>query len=313
MRQKARVLLIVVIGLCPRVAVADEDACAALGHLLLASDLMRIAADAGGNLETTYGPSIGASIRSSASVTEELQQRAPEKFNAIRALREIAATALAFASAGRIEVASLEDTGRTVAEDARQLYVDWTCDDPEPGPGNGDLTGGEDGERDPSAGGIGRGGAASFRAVWIALGNENRVERAVLLGCFVTAAILLPYLVLRDRRNRRRAERHFCASPTSIVIDEARRDVRFFDISSTGARLILGEILPPGTALMVEVAGEDVEATVVRSGTGFAGIQFAQPLSEDLLQEQLEIAQKAMQWSSKAARAAAAQAAAKTA
>ena len=300
MQRFRRLFCVLVMMVVPVLARADE-ACDALGHLLLASDLMRIAADSGGNLNDTYGPSIGASLRSAGDLPRELRQRAPEKFSALETLREIAATALAFASAGRIEVSSLDETGRTVAQDARQLYVDWTCDDPENGPGSGDLTGGEDGERDPSNGGVGSGGAAGFRAVWAALGNENKVERAVLLGCFATSIILLPYLILRDRRNRRRSERHLCTSPTIVTIDDEEIDARFFDISVSGARLSLKEVLPPGSPIFVEVMGEKVAATVMRSGTGFAGVQFDTPLSEEQLAAQLEDAKKAMAWVPKAA------------
>ena len=298
MQRFRRLFCVLMMMVAPALARADE-ACDALGHLLLASDLMRIAADSGGNLEDTYGPSIGASLRSAGELPRELRQRAPEKFSALETLREIAATALAFASAGRIEVSSLDETGRTVAQDARQLYVDWTCDDPENGPGSGDLTGGEEGERDPSNGGVGSGGAVGFRAVWSALGNENRVERAVLLGCFATSIILLPYLIMRDRRKRRRSERHLCTSPTVVTVEDDEIDARFFDISVTGARLTLRELLPPGSPILVEVVGETVAATVIRSGTGFAGIQFDTPLSDAQLAAQLEDAKLAMSWATK--------------
>lgn len=293
MRHFVRCLLIFFLGLWPQLVRADE-ACDALGHLLLASDLMRIAADTGNDLETTYGPSIGASIRSSGTLTRDLEQRAPEKASAIRTLRDIAASALAFVSTGRAELATLDQTGRELGEDARQLYVDWTCDDPEPGPGNGDLDGGADGERDPSAGGIGRGGAAGFRAVWVAIGRDNPIERAVLLGCFVTSVILLPYLILRDRRRRRRAERHVCSSPTSLVVSDQRVAARFFDISITGARVLVDTVIPPGTELMIEISGEDHPARVARSGKGFAGLEFEQTLKRDILQGQLEEAQAGM-------------------
>ena len=301
MQRFRRLFFVLMLMVAAPVLARADEACDALGHLLLASDLMRIAAESGGNLNDTYGPSIGASLRSAGDLPRELRQRAPEKFSALETLREIAATALAFASAGRIEVSSLDDTGRTVAQDARQLYVDWTCDDPENGPGSGDLTGGEEGERDPSNGGVGNGGAAGFRAVWAALGNENRVERAVLLGCFATTIILLPYLLIRDRRNRRRAERHLCTSPTVVTMEDDEIDARFFDISVSGARLSLKEILPPGSPILVEVVGENVAATVMRSGTGFAGIQFDTPLSDEQLAAQLEDAKRAMAWVPKSA------------
>lgn len=300
MRQFMRLFLSVMIGFGPAMARADE-ACDALGHLLLASDLMRIASDTQMDLDSSYGPSIGASIRSSGEFTREMQQRAPEKVSAIQVLRNAAAAAFTFVMAGQSDRAVLEDAGVELGEGARQLYLDWTCDDPEAGDGQGELEAGVEGERDPGAGSIGRGGAVSFQAVWVALGRDNPVERAVLLGGFATSAILLPYLVLRDRRNRRRAERHVCPCETSIVLDDTRYGVRFFDISVTGARIILKEVLPTGMALSVEVAGQDVEARVARSGPGFAGLEFARPLNAAVLGAQLAEAKDAMAFSNKAA------------
>ena len=293
MRQAARVLMIFALWACPALTRADE-ACDALGHLLLAGDLMRIAADASIDLNESYGPSIGASIRSSAELSPEFQRRAPAKVSALTRLRDFAAASFAVVSAGRADRSSLDAAGQGLAQDARQLYVDWTCDDPEPGPGNGDLEGGVDGERDPSSGGVGRGGGANFRAVWVAIGRENPIERAVLLGSFATSIILLPYLVFRDRRNRRREERHVCACPTSIIYADQRIAARFFDISASGARIILDEALRPGAEIQVEVAGEDRPARVARSGKGFAGLQFEDILSKEELYAQLDLAQEAM-------------------
>lgn len=276
----ARVLVVLSVVVSPLVARADES-CDALGHLLLASDLMLIAANSGGNVNDTYGPSIGASIRSSGELPRDLRDRRPDRVSALEGLRQVASTALAFVSAGQAEPATLGEAGRTVARDGRQLYLDWTCDDPEPGDGSGELTGGEEGDRDPSNGSVGDGaGGLSFRAVWVALGNENKTERAVLLGCFATSVILLPYLLLRDRRNKRRAERYPCTLPTTVVVANVETEATFFDVSVTGARLTLPVVFEPGTELTVEIAGDTVDARVVRAGKGFAGVEFASPLGQ---------------------------------
>lgn len=275
-------------------AVRADESCDALGHLLLASDLMLIAANSGADVESTYGPSIGASLRSSADLPRDVQQRRPDRVSALDGLRQIASTALAFVSAGQAESATLGEAGRTVARDGRQLYVDWTCDDPEPGDGTGELTGGEDADRDPSNGGVGDGsGGMTFRAVWIALGNENRTERAVLLGCFVTSMILLPYLLIRDRRKRRRSERFPSTLPTIVSVAEVETEATYFDISITGARLTLPVVLEPGTEIMVEVGGEPVLAHVVRSGKGFAGVEFASTLKAVQLEAHLDATKQA--------------------
>lgn len=293
MRRALRLLVIVVLWIWPSLAKADE-ACVALGHLMLAADLMRIAAEANLDLESSYGPSIGASIRSSAIFTPEFEERDPEKVSALLALRDVAAGAFAVVAAGQAERATLDQIGQGVAIEARGLYIDWICDEPDPGTQDGATAEEIPARHDLSRGGIGQGGGASFRAVWVALGRENPIERAVLLGCFATSVILLPYLVLRDRRNKRRAERHVCASPTSIVMSNRRIAARFFDISVSGARIIINQVIPPGTELTVEVAGADHRARVARSGKGYAGLQFEELLSRSELKAQLELAQATM-------------------
>lgn len=276
-----------------------EESCDALGHLLLASDLMRIAAQAGGDLNTTYGPSIGASLESSADLPADFRRRRPDRVSALQGLRSVAANAFAFVVSGQAEPSVLEEAGTTVARDGQQLYVDWTCDDPEPGDGSGELTGGDD-DASEARGGAGEGrGGMTFRAVWISLGNQNRLERAVLLGCFSTASILLPYLLWRDRRNRRRAERYPCTLPTRIMIASVETEAIYFDISVTGARLTLPVVLAPGTELSLEVGGEMVLAHVVRSGKGYAGVEFASTLSQAQIDAVLAEIAKANSWAAR--------------
>ncbi|MEM6609868.1 MAG: PilZ domain-containing protein [Pseudomonadota bacterium] len=282
MRLPARIVAVAATTVLPVAAEANE-ACSALGHLALAADLMRVSSDTNMDLATGYGPSIEASLLATASAVLELRPAQPRAADQLQTLRRNALDAVAAKATGRLPASEFAATADTLGREIRQLQTAWQCQDVDGETNETAQTTDEavtprQGRRELSASGL-----ATLRVAFSRINRENRIERAALLGCATTSAILLPYLLIRDLRRKRRAMRYVFVSSTIVEAEGERLAARFFDVSVSGAKLMVPRRLPPQTAIKLELGGASRPATVARSGKGFAGVSFDEPLAEEEL------------------------------
>ncbi|MEM9321110.1 MAG: PilZ domain-containing protein [Pseudomonadota bacterium] len=282
MRRRLQNVAIITWLLLPGAAQAQAT-CTALGHLLLATDLMQVAGGTGNDLGATYGPAIAASL---STLGQEMAALPSTQTGELSLLARAASAALSAAQSGNRE--ELAIMAQQIGRAGQGLHGRWRCDEAESGPStdvgllpvNGQTTG-------PTAESLARGlrqlsadGVVSLRAALMQASQNNRVERAVILGCLSTLVILIPVMAAREVRKRRRSERHVYSQPTIVDADGVQLEARFFDVSQTGAKLLMAAAPEAGTDMLLDVGGQQRKARVARSGRGFAGVQFAQALSD---------------------------------
>ncbi|MEM9757159.1 MAG: PilZ domain-containing protein [Pseudomonadota bacterium] len=262
--------------LVPAWAVA-RPVCEAIDRVLVATDLLQI--------ETTqtqwevYAPSVAAALSDAARLAPAA---AAEDDAAATILRGIAAQAAAPLRPGappmsRADATRLGDEARALARSrgcagVAEIRVPGRTDvqrAPPPGPARLDGPAGAAGAT-----------PARLRAVVQALWRETRTEALFLSASAVMLLVVVPLLMLRDRHRRRRARRHPYFEPTTLRVDGRAMAARFFDVSLTGAAVLVANALPPGRAVEVDLNGLSRRARVVRQAKGFAGLAFDRPLSE---------------------------------
>ncbi len=91
-------------------------------------------------------------------------------------------------------------------------------------------------------------------------------------------------MMMNETFNRRHSpNRRRTRVAARLHVDDAVKDVVIRDVSYEGMKLSVPNTIAPGTAVMVELAGESIPAIVHWSKSGFAGLHLLRRLERDTL------------------------------
>tara|TARA_R110000850_G_scaffold95540_2_gene200635 strand:- start:966 stop:1613 length:648 start_codon:yes stop_codon:yes gene_type:complete len=101
-----------------------------------------------------------------------------------------------------------------------------------------------------------------------------------VLGLLILSFAMLIFVYgRRERRNRRRARRHYCQTHVTVKIDDNESLTTIVDISQVGARLVVLPELVKHTPVTLRFDALSISGKVIWANEHFAAIDFEKSLS----------------------------------